>query len=200
MMIMFLDFLKAALLGIMLIPLSPVTAQEAFSTSKNSINVVLSDSEIRTSENAAISIKIIYHRNFIPEIPQLKEAFNPIEIKEYTETGDVKGDYYIRRIEITLQNIPPGDYLLNPIVVPLYDGDKVVDELKSNFIELKVLSSLYEDGEFIDDFSSMKKRTYTVFFSLWEYYSPFYSAFSPCLFNEKKKNHFFQGEGLHSPV
>ncbi|MBB6478756.1 hypothetical protein [Spirochaeta isovalerica] len=125
---------------------------------KNSIDVHLLNSEIKTSDNASINIEICYNRGLIPQIPDWESELKPVGIQSIQSRGEIQGEFLIRIIELRLDNLLPGDYLLNPIVVPLFENDNMVEELKSDFIPLKVNSSLINQGELIDQFGEMKSR------------------------------------------
>lgn len=121
----------------------------------NSISVSLEKSEISSSEQCEITIVIIYHRELIPLIPSIEELLKPINLEGYEEKGISLGEYYKKVINIELENLLPGDYILNPINVPLYNEGTITEELQSPFISLKVTSNLIGEGVFLDDFEEL---------------------------------------------
>lgn len=118
----------------------------------NFIEVTIHQSEISSAQNCNVTIMISYEEKNIPIVPPIEDLFHPVKVISYREKGERDGDFYRRIIDLTLDNLLPGDYLLNPILIPLYDNGILAEELKSGFIPLKVTSSLIGESVFIDDF------------------------------------------------
>lgn len=144
-----------AILVILLSSCSAGTEKVIDIPESNSIEISLKDSEISSADQCEITIDLVYHEDLIPLIPSIEELLEPIRLEGYEEKGMNLGNYYKRVINITLENLLPGDYILSPIVIPLYDDGNIIEELQSPYISLKVNSNLIEEGLFLDDFEEL---------------------------------------------
>ncbi|RQW05933.1 MAG: hypothetical protein EH225_04100 [Calditrichaeota bacterium] len=136
---------------------SPVNEIEEPVESRNLLDVRLLEDQVYSSENAVILIVLQYSRDLIPIIPDFKAELEPVRIISIEDKGTRSKGFILRQIEIKLDNLVPGEYLLSPISVTLIKNGDVIQELESGFIPLKVNSQLIGDGEYIDQFQEMKK-------------------------------------------
>lgn len=153
----------------------------------NSLTVTMKKDVIKTSEKGFILIKLIYKQDLIPVIPSFENLLKPVVLENVSEKGERSDEYYIRNFEVTLDHLLPGDYLLNPITITLKKDGKVIQQLKSDFIPLKIDSSLIKNGDYLEDFKKIQNRSSLLLISGISFFVLIIAAFFIYVFLKNRK-------------
>jgi len=119
------------------------------SDSGNILQISLPGEKLTSSDSVRIEISLIHKKEYIPQFPDwngLKDSLNIIEIKEFPATEESDG-FINRTILLRLDNLIPGDYIINPLEFTFLKDNLSVDSISSDYISLKIHSVLLEDNE-----------------------------------------------------
>lgn len=115
----------------------------------NSLKISLPFDALTSSDQMEIEIAIDYRENYLLELPDwsaLKDSLNIVEIYEFP-INKKKSGLLNRRLVLLLDNLLPGDYLINPLEFFLYRDNILSDMIVSDYIPFKIESRLLGDTE-----------------------------------------------------
>ncbi len=120
----------------------------------NSLEISLPSAILTSSDQFEIEINIYYNEKYLLELPDwdsLKNSLNIIEVRDSPISEEESGALK-RHLVLELDNLLPGDYLINPLEFFLYRDSVLTDSIVSDYIPLKIESNLIgETEEIIDD-------------------------------------------------
>lgn len=125
----------------------------------NKLNILLPDKVLYSSDNVPLRLKLSYSKFYTAELPvwnDLKDSMDIIKVTELSGPLELNGNIE-REIELTINNLLPGDYLINPITINFYSDEVIADKVMTDYIPLEIQTSMLEGEEkLIDDFSEIK--------------------------------------------
>jgi len=132
----------------------------------NTLTITIPDIDIYSYENPIIQFKIEYKENFSPELPDwtiLDDSMSIVHVDEQNSIDSGK-NLIGKTISLTLDSRLPGEYLINPLLVNFYEKGLLTDSIQSDYIPIKIISSLVEgQDDLFDNFEYMAiKRTNTL--------------------------------------
>lgn len=131
----------------------------------NSLEISLPSDNLTSSDSVSIEISLKYKNEYIPQFPDwdlLKDSLNIIEIEEYPATEGNDG-LINRTIVLRLDNLIPGEYILNPLEFTFFNNNSAEDTISSDYISLKINSVLLDDSnDLIENLEPVEAENHTL--------------------------------------
>lgn len=119
----------------------------------NSVKITLPGGKLTSADNVLLTISIEYHQKFIPQMPDwnsLIDYFNILEIKD-SPVRNHNEIMFLRNVSLLIDNLPPGDHLINPFEFKFQNSNSEIDRVKTDYIPIKIDSNLIEGRNDIID-------------------------------------------------
>jgi hypothetical protein len=119
----------------------------------NILEITLPGEEIFSFEKTTLSIRVSYNQDVTPRFPdwsELGEELNILNVQDVLGPIEEKG--IVTRVqEVTIGQLLPGEYYINPFSIRFFAKNVLVDEIHSDPIPLKIISSLIKgENDIID--------------------------------------------------